>query len=233
MRKKRTILIVQLFLIGILGLFGSCGKTAVWEDAKTTGRYLKLKTDKFLWNRESISKLVQAESDFHGPIEEEFIPLQQTTISSQPKEFAAPQAKNTPGSPTSPIPNIEKFLSPSKDLATLFHTVHFNTDDHVIRDKSYYESLHKMALFLKKNANIYTFVEGHCDQRASEAYNQALGTRRANFVRNHLVKLGVKPDQLFTISYGKERLLDARDTKEAWEKNRRVEFKIFTLQRGE
>lgn len=233
MRKKRTTFVMKLSLLGILGLFASCGKTAVWEDAKTTGRYLKLKTDKFLWNRESISKLVQAESDFHGPIEEEFIPLQETTISSQPKEFTAPQAKHTPGSTNSPIPNIEKFLSPSKDLATLFHTLHFNTDDHVIRDKSYYESLHKMALFLKKNANIYTFVEGHCDQRASEAYNQALGTRRANFVRNHLVKLGVKPDQLFTISYGKERLVDPRDTKEAWERNRRVEFKIFTLDRGE
>lgn len=233
MRKKRTAFVIQLFLVATLGLLGSCGKTAVWEDAKTSGRYLKLKTDKFLWNREPVSKLVHAESDFHGPIEEEFIPLQPSASSAQPKEFTAPQAKHTPGSPTSPIPNIEKFLAPSRDLASLFHRIHFNTDDHVIRDKADYESLHKIASFLKKNANIYTFVEGHCDQRASEAYNQALGTRRANFVRNHLVKLGVKADQLFTISYGKERLLDPRDTKEAWEKNRRVEFKIFTLQGGE
>ena len=76
MRKKRIGFVIQLFLVATLGLLASCGKTAVWEDAKTTGRYLKLKTDKFLWNRESVSKLVQAESDFHGPIEEEFIPLQ-------------------------------------------------------------------------------------------------------------------------------------------------------------
>lgn len=233
MRKKRIGFVIQLFLVAAVGLLGSCGKTAVWEDAKTTGRYLKLKTDKFLWNRESVSKLVHAESDFHGPIEEEFIPLQATSSSSEPKEFTAPQAKHTPGSPSSPIPNIEKFLAPSRELAVLFQNIHFNTDDHVIRDKSDYESLHKIAAFLKKNANIYTSVEGHCDQRASEAYNQALGTRRANFVRNHLVKLGVKADQLFTISYGKERLIDTRDTKEAWEKNRRVEFKILRLQEGE
>jgi peptidoglycan-associated lipoprotein len=117
-------------------------------------------------------------------------------------------------------------------LAAIFRNVYFNTDDHVLREKSYYDTLTKISDFLKKHQDTYVFIEGHCDERASESYNLALGTRRSCFVRNLLVKQGVSPDQLFTISYGKERPVDLRHTKDAWAKNRRTEFKIFNKKRA-
>ena len=80
---------------------------------------------------------------------------------------------------------------------------------------------------MKKNPNVYIFVSGHCDERASEAYNLALGTRRANTLRSLLVKKGVNPNHIYTISFGKEMPVDLGHTAEAWSKNRRVEFKIF------
>lgn len=70
-------------------------------------------------------------------------------------------------------------------------------------------------------------MEGHCDERGPEAYNLALGSRRAHAVRNMLLQQGVHPDQVFTISYGKERPLVMEHHDEGWAQNRRAEFKIY------
>jgi peptidoglycan-associated lipoprotein len=67
-------------------------------------------------------------------------------------------------------------------------------------------------------------LEGHCDERGSDEYNLALGENRAKAALNYLVALGVPPEQLSIISYGKEKPLDNGHTEEAWAKNRRVEF---------
>lgn len=81
---------------------------------------------------------------------------------------------------------------------------------------------------MKERPNMYLFVMGHCDQRASESYNLALGTRRSQAIKKLLIQRGVPASHIYTISFGKEMPLDARATKEAYAKNRRVEFKIYT-----
>ncbi|MBI3236675.1 MAG: OmpA family protein, partial [Chlamydiales bacterium] len=84
-----------------------------------------------------------------------------------------------------------------------------------------------MASYLKAHPNVYLFVTGHCDERGPEAYNLALGTRRANYVRGYLVKNGVDANRIHTVSYGKEKPCDLRHNAEGWSKNRRAEFKIY------
>ena len=148
-------------------------------------------------------------------------------IKTQYAEFVVFQPKDSPGDPNSKIPGIDAFIKPTAAIASLFRTVHFNTDDHIIRAKDEYDTIVKMAEFLKKNPHVYIFVEGHTDERASEAYNLALGTRRANFIRSVLVKHGANSDQVYTISYGKEKPRDQDHTTTAWKVNRRSEFKIF------
>ena len=80
---------------------------------------------------------------------------------------------------------------------------------------------------MKDNPDLYVFAAGHCDERADEQYNLALGTRRAHFVRNLLIKKGVHANRIYTISFGKEMPVDLGHNEIAWKKNRRVEFKIF------
>jgi len=65
-------------------------------------------------------------------------------------------------------------------------------------------------------------IEGHCDERGTREYNLALGDRRAVAVKRFLVGLGVDAAKINTISYGKERPLDAAHTERAWAKNRRA-----------
>jgi peptidoglycan-associated lipoprotein len=77
------------------------------------------------------------------------------------------------------------------------------------------------ANYLKANASQTMTIQGHCDERGTREYNLALGDRRATAVKNYLVALGIAPNRVQTISYGKERPDDPGHSEAAWAKNRR------------
>ena len=79
---------------------------------------------------------------------------------------------------------------------------------------------------LKKYASWTITIEGHCDERGTAEYNLALGERRAVAVKTYLVSLGISPDRLRTVSYGKEFPFDPAHNEQAWSKNRRAHFVI-------
>ena len=122
---------------------------------------------------------------------------------------------------------LNQFYSPPESLKALFRTVHFETDDHIIRDREEVQSMIKLASYLKQNPSIYLVVEGNCDERASASYNMALGMRRANFIRSFLVKNGVDLNRIYTISRGKENPVAQGHSADDWKLNRRGEFRIF------
>jgi peptidoglycan-associated lipoprotein len=82
------------------------------------------------------------------------------------------------------------------------------------------------ADLLKKYSTWVVTVEGHCDERGTAEYNLALGERRAVAVKTYLVSLGIAPDRVRTVSYGKEFPFDPGHNEEAWAKNRRAHFVI-------
>ena len=82
------------------------------------------------------------------------------------------------------------------------------------------------ASLLKQYATWAITIEGHADERGTAEYNLALGERRAVAVRTYLVSLGVAPDRIRTVSYGKEFPFDAGHTESAWAQNRRAHFVI-------
>ncbi len=75
-------------------------------------------------------------------------------------------------------------------------------------------------------------VEGHADERASDAYNLQLTQARVNSVVRSLVARGVKQGRLRSKGYGEYCPADNAHNEEAWEKNRRVEFKIVKKDSG-
>lgn len=81
-------------------------------------------------------------------------------------------------------------------------------------------TLQRQAEWLKKYPNVTVTVEGHCDERGTEEYNLALGERRATAARNALVALGIAPNRIKTISYGKERPIVLGSNEAAWAQNR-------------
>jgi peptidoglycan-associated lipoprotein len=211
-------------------LFTGCQKSnnSMWDDNRSASSF-KQKSGKSLWGNDDT--LLVNSDDLIGPSNEDFIPLKEEDLKAQLADGAIPQPRSSPGDPNSNIPGIDRFHEPTSQLAAIFRTVFFNTDDHILRGREYLRTMDEISSFLKSNPNTYIFVEGHCDARGPEAYNLALGARRANFVRTILVKNGVHADQVHSISYGKERPAVLGNTNEAWAKNRRAQFKIFQKSR--
>ena len=88
-------------------------------------------------------------------------------------------------------------------------------------DSDALELLQDQVAWLKQNSNVSVTVEGHCDERGTREYNLALGEKRAQAVKNYLIGLGVNPDRVSTISYGKERPAVVGSNDGAWAQNRR------------
>jgi peptidoglycan-associated lipoprotein len=98
--------------------------------------------------------------------------------------------------------------------------VFFNFDDsHIRQDQA--PTTEKDAGFLSQHANLKISIEGHCDDRGSEMYNLALGERRASAVKEALIRQGIDPSRIATISYGKEKPFCTQEDETCWQENRR------------
>jgi len=112
-----------------------------------------------------------------------------------------------------------------KKGAPIFKDILFEFNGYSV-DPAYQGLINDVAAWLSQNQGVKLTVEGHCDERGTIEYNLALGEKRAEAVKNQLVKAGVKVDRVKTISYGKEAPVDPGHTEEAWAKNRRAHFKV-------
>ena len=99
--------------------------------------------------------------------------------------------------------------------------VFFATNESILTTASR-ETLRAQAGWLRKNPNINVVLEGHADERGTREYNLALGERRANSAEEFLVALGIAPNRIRGISYGKERPAALGQNEAAWRQNRRA-----------
>ncbi len=80
--------------------------------------------------------------------------------------------------------------------------------------------LEKQALYMKKNPDINIVMGGHCDERGSTEYNLALGALRAGNAAHVIIKEGIEPARIKTVSYGKENPQYPGTGEKIWAKNR-------------
>ena len=71
-------------------------------------------------------------------------------------------------------------------------------------------------------------VEGHADVRGDPEWNQELSEMRAQRVRNFLVSLGIPGGTIEAVGFGASKPRDNRDTGDAHQRNRRVEFVVLS-----
>ena len=81
-------------------------------------------------------------------------------------------------------------------------------------------ALKRQADWLNLYNNVSATIEGNADERGTREYNLALAARRAESIKSYLVGLGIGPSRLTTVSYGKERPIDARSSEAGWARNR-------------
>jgi len=108
-----------------------------------------------------------------------------------------------------------------EDKILQFDAINFDYDSYELRPDAI-ATLEKIAGVLKENPTATITIEGHCDERGTVEYNLALGEQRAHSVKTYFVEYGLNPDNLSTISYGKEKPIDPHHNEAAWSKNRRA-----------
>lgn len=140
----------------------------------------------------------------------------------------APAPKVEPPAPAPmPEPKVETPPPPPvvKEKIVL-RGINFDFDKSNIK-KEFIPVLDQAVEILKAHPDVKVVVEGYCDGIGTEAYNLKLSERRANSVKQFLVKNGINANNIQTIGYGKAHPIASNKTAEGRAMNRRVEFKIL------
>jgi outer membrane protein OmpA-like peptidoglycan-associated protein len=129
-------------------------------------------------------------------------------------------------------PDKGKVIIEGSDIIIL-EKVQFETNSAKIRPESN-SILDAVASTLKGHPEFQVVeIAGHADERASDAHNLKLTKDRAASVVDALVTRGVSRKRLISQGYGEYCPLEAGHNEAAWEKNRRVEFKVVKTDEGE
>ncbi len=121
-----------------------------------------------------------------------------------PPQCVSRPAPPPPPTPTPPPPT-PPVTPPEPIQIRVPRNIHFALDKSFISDESA-EVLDKVAEVLKQYPFIVIELQGHTDPRASDAYNQALGQRRALSTRNYLLRKGIAPERMTIRSFGESQL---------------------------
>ncbi len=147
---------------------------------------------------------------------------------AKPKKNGGVSAPEEESLTTSPLPSRGDF-NPETDVnyAPLrAETIYFSFDSSAIPSGER-GKLEKAAQWMTDNPDRLLLLAGHCDERGTEEYNRGLGERRALAVREYLIGLGISPQRLHTISYGKDRPVARGHSEADYIRNRRVELGVI------
>ena len=141
-----------------------------------------------------------------------------------PPAQPAPTTTEAPPVPAEPAPTPPAPTTPSaSEIAAQLKPVFFALDSYALSDEAR-AALDGDAKLLRQTQGVSLTIEGHCDERGTSEYNQALGERRAGAARDYLVAAGIEAARLNVISYGKERPFAEGHDEAAWAQNRRAHF---------
>jgi len=116
--------------------------------------------------------------------------------------------------------------SSAASLATMQELVHFAYDKSDLTEDSR-EALDSKVSVFRANPAMRILIVGHTDHRCTGAYNLALGTRRAEAVRDYLVAQGVASSRIELETRGKTQPIASGNSEGAMAQNRRDAFVIL------
>ena len=119
------------------------------------------------------------------------------------------------------IPDISNVLAATGRYVS--HAIQFDVNSDQLRPESI-NVIKEVAAALQKQPSLKVCVEGHTDSTGEAAKNLDLSKRRAEAVREALIKLGIGAERLTTQGFGQSKPLAPNDTPQGRAENRRVEF---------
>tara|TARA_E500000331_G_scaffold215864_1_gene206978 strand:- start:41615 stop:42277 length:663 start_codon:yes stop_codon:yes gene_type:complete len=118
--------------------------------------------------------------------------------------------------------DIKEQLSQNDSLLSQ-RSVFYDFDSSVIKE-AYRPIVKAHGNFLKQYPSVRIRIEGNCDDRGSREYNLALGQSRAEQLKQALVLIGARQDQIDVVSYGAEKPIALGIDNDSRSKNRRSDL---------
>ena len=143
--------------------------------------------------------------------------MRENTIRINALELEEPAPEPIPEPVPEPAPEPQTWVFDSGRL-------NFDFDKSVVKPQ-YFELLRNVKDYAEQNDFRLTII-GHTDSKGSDAYNMALGMRRAIAVRYKLIEFGLDPARVLSVeSRGESEPIAPNDTEQGRFENRRIEFK--------
>ena len=132
-----------------------------------------------------------------------------------------------PGDNTVPDKKItcEDIMGPIQPIVFDEGALNFDFDKSYV--KPYYNGLLGILKEFLNEKDYNVGITGHTDSKGSDAYNMALGMRRAKAVKDRLIELGLSSSRIRGIdSKGESEPIATNETDEGRAQNRRIEFDV-------
>ena len=123
-----------------------------------------------------------------------------------------------------PVPEPVPEPSVNEEITLDSGRLNFDFDKSVVKPQ-YFELLRNLKDYVEQN-NLNLRIIGHTDSKGTDAYNMALGMRRAKAVRDKLLEFGLNPARIVGVeSMGESDPISTNDTEQGRFENRRIQFK--------
>ena len=132
-----------------------------------------------------------------------------------------------PGDNTVPAKKItcEDIMGPIQPIVFDEGALNFDFDKSYV--KPYYNGLLGILKEFLNEKDYNVGITGHTDSKGTDAYNMALGMRRAKAVKDRLIELGLSSSRIRGIdSKGESEPIATNETDEGRAQNRRIEFDV-------
>lgn len=118
-----------------------------------------------------------------------------------------------------------KAANPFEDSANPLsrRAIYFGFDSYDVSPE-YATIVEAHAKWLAEHPNVHVIIQGNTDERGGREYNLALGQKRSEAVRQRMQLLGVSPDNVEAVSFGKEKPVATGHDEAAWAQNRRADI---------
>ncbi|MDR1545618.1 MAG: OmpA family protein [Deltaproteobacteria bacterium] len=185
-------------------------------DAKTLARDIAKAGGGQAWD---VCDLLGSEAAFEGMMNEVFGPAEEPRCADGDSDGVCDDRDVCPRTPTgAPVDERGCWIAAYSQF--------FDFDKAEVKS-AFHPRLKYAAEIMIKNPQIgVVTVAGHTDAKGTDAYNLELGRKRAEAVKELLVKFGAPADKLKVESFGKTKPVAPNDTAENRAKNRRVEFHV-------
>jgi outer membrane protein OmpA-like peptidoglycan-associated protein len=110
-----------------------------------------------------------------------------------------------------------------------FDDVYFDYDEATLSESAA-QVLDRAVLAMQTNTTFRLTIEGNTCSIGTAESNLALGSRRANTVRDYLISQGIDGNRLFTVSFGEERPTFDNEREDTRRMNRRASLVAETRQ---